>query len=107
MFSYAAVPYGLFFELHILSLLFFLLITGDRSGSDVYYSLKLGERLERPIHCPLYIYQIMIECWEWDEKKRPTFYQLVQLLKNHSVRKSLIIDQQNGNPSECQTIVQF
>ena len=22
------------------------------------------------------------ECWEWDETKRPTFYELVQLLRN-------------------------
>ena len=52
------------------------------SGSDVYYSLKYGKRLERPLFCPSFIYQIMLKCWEWDEQKRPTFYQLVQLLKS-------------------------
>jgi hypothetical protein len=82
-------------------------------GSDVYYSLKHGKRLERPSRCPLFIYQIMLECWEWDEKKRPTFYQLVQLLKNNSnsqqsIRKSLLIDDNlNGNDQQSKTTIQF
>ncbi|CAF2024270.1 unnamed protein product [Rotaria magnacalcarata] len=63
MFSYGDVPYG------------------DMSGSDVYYSLKHGKRLEQTTYCPEYMYQIMLKCWEWDEKDRPTFQQLVQLLK--------------------------
>jgi hypothetical protein len=73
------------------------------SGSDVYYSLKHGKRLERPSRCPSYIYQIMLQCWEWDEKKRPTFCQLVQLLKNNSnsrqttIRKSILIDDDINN----------
>ena len=67
------------------------------SGSDVYYLLKHSKRLERPSHCPLFIYEIMIQCWEWDEKKRPTFYQLFQLLNNnfdspHIKQKSILID---------------
>jgi len=94
------------------------------SGSDVYYSLKHGKRLERPSRCPSFIYQIMLECWEWDEKKRPTFYELVQLLKNNSdscqtIRKSILIDDDinyqknneqhkiNGNDHESQTIIKF
>jgi len=51
------------------------------SGTDVYYYLQHGKRLERPSRCPSSIYQLMLKCWEWDEKKRPTFSQLVQLLK--------------------------
>ncbi|CAF0872183.1 unnamed protein product [Rotaria sordida] len=64
MFSYGGTPYG------------------DMNGSDVYYFLKHGKRLEKPSSCPSHIYQIMLKCWEWDEKQRPTFYQLFQLLKN-------------------------
>ncbi|CAF0975813.1 unnamed protein product [Adineta ricciae] len=63
MFSYASTPYG------------------DMSGTDVYYYLQHGKRLERPSRCPSSIYQIMLKTWEWDEKKRPTFSQLFQLLK--------------------------
>ncbi|CAF2964897.1 unnamed protein product [Rotaria sp. Silwood2] len=65
MFSYGAAPYG------------------DMSGSDVYYFLKHGRRLEQQSSCPSHVYQLMLKCWEWDEKQRPTFYQLVQLLKNN------------------------
>lgn len=54
------------------------------SGTDVYYFLQHGKRLERPSRCPSSNYQLMLRCWEWDEKKRPTFFQLVQLLKNDS-----------------------
>ncbi|CAF1381262.1 unnamed protein product [Adineta steineri] len=67
MFSYSAAPYG------------------DRSGNEVYYSLKQGNRLERPLRCPLSMYHIMLQCWEWDEQKRPTFYQLVRLIKNEFI----------------------
>jgi hypothetical protein len=51
------------------------------SGTDVYYYLQHGKRLERPSRCPSSTYQLMLKCWEWDEKKRPTFSQLLQLLK--------------------------
>jgi len=84
------------------------LTLGEQSGSDVYYQLKLGKRLERPVRCPSYIYEIMLECWQWDEKKRPTFYQLVHLLKNFSntnshlsYRKSLVFNTNSKN------IIQF
>jgi hypothetical protein len=104
-----------------------VLLKGDRCGSDVYYSLKQGRRLERPSRCPLFIYQIMLKCWEWDEEQRPTFYQLVQLLKkdyidqqlNNTSRKSFSIfdeitnDQKNaqyrtdGNDHESKQIIHF
>lgn len=51
------------------------------SGTDVYYYLQHGKRLDRPSRCPSSTYQLMLKCWEWDEKKRPTFSQLLQLLK--------------------------
>jgi len=94
------------------------------NGSDVYYSLKHGKRLERPLRCPLFIHQIMLKCWEWDEKKRPTFHQLVHLLKNDSdsretIRKSILIDDDitnqindeehkiNGTDHEPKTMIQL
>ena len=54
------------------------------SGTDVYYYLQHGKRLDRPSRCPSSIYQIMLKCWEWEEKRRPTFSQLLQYLKTDS-----------------------
>ncbi|CAF0843016.1 unnamed protein product [Didymodactylos carnosus] len=64
MFSYAATPYG------------------DMNGTDVYYYLQRGKRLERPSRCPPSTYRIMLKCWEWDESKRPTFFELMRYFKN-------------------------
>jgi hypothetical protein len=63
---------------------FLFCFVGDMSGTDVYYYLQHGKRLERPLRCPSSTYQLMLKCWEWDEKKRPTFSHLVQLLKTDS-----------------------
>lgn len=51
------------------------------SGTDVYYYLQHGKRLERPSRCPSSTYSLMQKCWEWEEKKRPTFSQLLHFLK--------------------------
>lgn len=73
------------------------------NGGDVYFALKHNQRLERPIHCPLFIYQIMLNCWQWDEKKRPNFDQLHQSLKIERSpyllerRKSASIDENETN----------
>jgi hypothetical protein len=59
------------------------------SGTDVYYYLQNGKRLERPSRCPSSIYQLMLKCWEWDEKKRPPFSQLLLLLKTDADNRDL------------------
>jgi serine/threonine protein kinase len=90
MFSYGATPYGLYYT----NLKFsknFLYVLGDMSGTDVYYYLQHGKRLERPSRCPSSIYQLMLKCWEWDEKKRPTFSQLLQSLKTDPENKAIPI----------------
>jgi hypothetical protein len=79
------------------------------SGSEVYYALKQGKRLERPLRCPLFIYQLMYKCWDWDETRRPTFFQLVQLLKTDveyrhgtvSSRKALLTDTMTSERSRA------
>jgi serine/threonine protein kinase len=82
MFAYAATPYGLYsIDILFSCSLLERIVLGDMSGTDVYYYLQHGKRLERPSRCPSSTYQLMLKCWEWDEKKRPTFSQLVQLLK--------------------------
>lgn len=79
------------------------------SGSEVYYALKQGKRLERPLRCPLLIYQLMYKCWDWDETRRPTFVQLVQWLKTDveyrhatvSTRQALLTDSMTSERSRA------
>jgi hypothetical protein len=47
----------------------------------------------------------MLKCWEWDENKRPSFYQLVHFLKNDPdycqsdriLRNSILLDDNISN----------
>ena len=66
MFSYGDQPYG------------------SKNGSEVYMFIQSGQRLECPRSCPINTYKIMIECWEWQEEKRPTFKELNQLFQSDS-----------------------
>lgn len=50
---------------------------GDMKGSEAITLLEAGERLEQPKECPLRIYQIMRNCWEYDAANRPTFTELL------------------------------
>lgn len=58
-----------------------MIVLGDMSGTEVYYYLQKGKRLDRPSRCPSSIFQLMTKCWEWEDNKRPTFSQLHQFLK--------------------------
>ena len=110
MFSYGEVPYG---QLRLLSFTEVKnrSLAGDQSGSDVYYALKHGNRLEKPKHCSLVIYQVMLKCWQWDEEKRPSFEELLLHLQIDSqatlspARKSLSREQSHGR--EAEHFVQF
>ncbi|MFH4978213.1 hypothetical protein AB6A40_004922 [Gnathostoma spinigerum] len=45
--------------------------------------LQEGQRLQRPMSCPLILYQkVMKPCWEEDPKKRPTFKEIAVLLRS-------------------------
>ncbi|XP_015344486.1 non-receptor tyrosine-protein kinase TYK2 isoform X1 [Marmota marmota marmota] len=43
--------------------------------------LERGERLPRPDRCPCEIYQLMKNCWEAESSFRPTFQNLIPILK--------------------------
>jgi focal adhesion kinase 1 len=65
-------------------------IADDMTGSEIYYALKHGKRLEQPVHCSMLTYQRMLQCWEWDESKRPAFHWLRQIL-SHDTNDCLAI----------------
>ncbi|XP_064473244.1 hepatocyte growth factor receptor-like isoform X2 [Ornithodoros turicata] len=49
---------------------------------DIVNFLKQGRRMQQPSFCPDILYEIMLQCWEEDPKKRPPFSRLVQDVTN-------------------------
>lgn len=45
--------------------------------------VESGERLERPDDCPDEIYQVMMDCWQYNPALRPTFTKLVDVFSRH------------------------
>ncbi|XP_065664674.1 proto-oncogene tyrosine-protein kinase receptor Ret-like [Hydra vulgaris] len=52
------------------------------SNRDLLVLLKSGYRMERPENCSQYMYDIMLDCWNEDPLKRPTFTELRELFEN-------------------------
>ncbi|KAK6195476.1 hypothetical protein SNE40_000901 [Patella caerulea] len=50
--------------------------------TEVYHLLERGYRMERPAGCPAHVYQLMLKCWQWEPKDRPTFKEIHYLLEN-------------------------
>eukprot|EP00053_Salpingoeca_punica_P017226 m.165293 g.165293 ORF g.165293 m.165293 type:complete len:658 (+) comp17152_c0_seq2:358-2331(+) len=69
---------------------------------DVLERLESGYRMKRPAGCPAHMYQLMRDCWEWDELKRPSFKNIKERLDNmfssveEEVKKVLSIEKGAG-----------
>ena len=63
MWSYGDIPYG------------------DKSGAEVYDFIRDGKRLSKPSKCLNSIFSIMEKCWDWCDETRPSFKDLMQILK--------------------------
>lgn len=66
MYSFGEIPYG------------------ERKGAEVIKAIDNGERLPQPAACPDRIYEIMMQCWEIDADKRPTFAELLNIFAKDS-----------------------
>jgi focal adhesion kinase 1 len=49
-------------------------------NSDVIGKLENGERLTLPAGCPAHLYSILLQCWSYEPRERPTFSQLKHVL---------------------------
>ena len=50
---------------------------------NILAQLTSGYRMEKPMDCDDFIYDVMLNCWQFDPKKRPSFIQLVETFRNH------------------------
>lgn len=51
---------------------------GDIRGVEAIQLIENGERLPQPHLCPSHIYEIMLNCWNYKAKDRPTFRYLTE-----------------------------
>ncbi|XP_077487862.1 hepatocyte growth factor receptor-like isoform X3 [Amblyomma americanum] len=49
---------------------------------DIVNFLKQGRRMQQPSYCPDELYDIMLQCWQDDPKRRPSFAMLVTDVSN-------------------------
>ncbi|KPP64716.1 hypothetical protein Z043_116906 [Scleropages formosus] len=52
------------------------------SNGEMYSLVMSGYRMPVPPDCPMYVYEIMLSCWEADPGARPNFYVLKDKLQN-------------------------
>ncbi|XP_059153569.1 tyrosine-protein kinase ABL1-like isoform X2 [Physella acuta] len=57
--------------------------------TEVYHLLEKGYRMERPPGTPPEIHTLMLKCWQWDPKDRPTFKDIHFLLENMFEKSSI------------------
>ena len=50
--------------------------------TDVYQLLESGYRMECPPGCPMRVYELMRQCWNWESAERPTFYEIHYDMEN-------------------------
>jgi len=51
------------------------------NSNDIFLYLKAGKRMSRPLWCNEDLYKLMLQCWSWDSKDRPSFEQIIQYLE--------------------------
>jgi len=50
-------------------------------NNDVIGRIEMGERLKLPDECPLTLYHLLIDCWNYDPALRPTFHDIYNRLE--------------------------
>ncbi|XP_071821876.1 uncharacterized protein [Apostichopus japonicus] len=55
----------------------------------VYGKLEKGYRMERPEGCPLDVYNLMLNCWEWKSSDRPSFREILDEMNTMFANSSI------------------
>ena len=55
------------------------------TNNEVKAQVKQGYCMPQPLGCPDHLYQIMLECWNTDPEKRPTFEYLKHQLEHYFI----------------------
>ncbi|XP_051026236.1 platelet-derived growth factor receptor alpha [Acomys russatus] len=54
---------------------------GMMVDSTFYNKIKSGYRMAKPDHATSEVYEIMVQCWNSEPEKRPSFYQLSEIVE--------------------------
>ncbi|EDQ86860.1 uncharacterized protein MONBRDRAFT_27900 [Monosiga brevicollis MX1] len=55
---------------------------GNKSNLEVVQSIERGERMPKPPRCPWPVYDVMLKCWKYARRERPSFERLVDVMAN-------------------------
>lgn len=55
---------------------------GMMVDSTFYNKIKSGYRMAKPDHATSEVYEIMVQCWNSEPEKRPSFYHLSEIVEN-------------------------
>jgi fyn-related kinase len=50
-----------------------IILTLGMSNTEVINKVENQYRMPCPANCPQYLYDIMMECWQYEPARRPTF----------------------------------
>jgi serine/threonine protein kinase len=71
--------------------------------------LRNGRRLPQPENCHKSIYQLMMDCWEYDPEKRPSFREIrdrLELIKQDLIENPhLYSSKRMSSPARCRSVV--
>ena len=55
--------------------------------NNMYAFLQSGKRMGKPLWCNDEMYELMLKCWNWNAKDRPTFNEIIQCLESMYTRE--------------------
>ena len=55
------------------------------SNAETVALVKEGQRMQMPDRCPEFLYELMLECWHQDSRKRPSFEHLRDVLPTFNI----------------------